>query len=259
MRKKGRKRLQSKPKAAGRNADSKPSLALSIYEKIPSLPLLDRSGTALLLACAAFYIIFIIYVFMITPPVQITNDFIEAPIHKNSQLALLPGEKYTYDIPVQGTVMRLSYDIGSGPGCHGTLVSETYGKDTMALCLGQDGMLANSEGKRQENFGFGNQSIMLFSPWMLAVSENFSWSAGSTVSAAGAEIKSSVFFTSAGRRTTGGRETYAIELRADSPTSAPIMTMYIDAQKRVLVMAESGNSSIRLFSAPFQLDWSGTD
>ena len=223
------------------------------------MPLLDRSGTALLLACMAVYLVFIIYVFMITPPVEITSDFLEAPIHKNSQLALLPGEKYTYDLPVQGTVMQLVYDIGRGAGCSGVVVSESYGKDVMSLCLGNDGMLSDSDGQRQENFGYGNRSIMLFSPWMLAASENFSWNTESIVSAAGAKITSSVFFTSAGKGMTGGRETYAIELRTDSQTSAPMMTMYVDAEKRVLVMAESGNASIRLVGAPFQLDWNGSN
>ena len=118
-------------------------------------------------------------------------------------------------------------------------------------CVLPSGNLAD-EGFGSVNSGFGNLSVILFSPWMLAVSDNFSWQVNTTVSGAGVQIDMPLYMRSEGMKTVAGREAYEIAVQSEGQ---PPATFYVDASKRVALLVQDGNSSAQLVSAPFALDW----
>ena len=221
----------------------------SLYMKIPPLPMLERQGTALLLFCALLYFIFVAYVFL-TSPLTIGQDFYEQPIQKNSALLLLPGETYRYDISSPAGRDSVTYKTGRSPSCTGLLVSEE--PSGAGACLSQSGNLAQP-GAEAFNSSYGNQSMLLFAPWMLAVSDDFRWGFESRITAGSTTVAFPVSLTSKGRKTVAGRDAY--EISVSSSGSTPSL-FYIDAEKRVLLSAEAENVSVRLVAAPFALNWS---
>lgn len=224
---------------------------LALLDKIPALPLLDRQGTALLLFCALLYFIFVAYVFF-TSPLTISQDFYEQPLEKNSALQLVAEETYRYEISSPDGGETVTYSTSRSSSCTGLLVSEEpYGN---SVCLTQSGNLAQA-GAEAFNSSYGNQSILLFAPWMLAVSDGFKWGFESRITAGSTAISFPVALASKGRKTIAGREAY--EISVSSSGSLPSL-FYIDAQKRVLISADSENVTVRLVSAPFPLNWSNS-
>lgn len=220
----------------------------SLYMGIPALPFLERQGTALLLFCALAYLLFVAYVFL-SSPLTMSQDFYEQPLQKNSALQLLSGETYAYQISSPDGRQTVAYSTSRASSCAGLLVSEEA--SGASLCLSQSGNLAQ-EGTEAFNSSFGNQSILLFAPWMLAVSDDFKWGFESRITAGSTAISFPVSLFSKGKKTVAGREAYEISVGS---SGSPPSLFYIDAQKRVLLSAESANVSVKLISAPFPLEW----
>ncbi|MEM2138017.1 MAG: hypothetical protein QW568_02925 [Candidatus Anstonellaceae archaeon] len=237
-------------------ATSQPSIFRKIYNSLPLLPLLDRSTSAIAYACIFGYILFMLYVFLAMPPVQLSSSIVEAPLAKNSPLMLFAGETYAYELSgemVAAPNKKVVYGISSSSSCPGILVTEQASEFASSECLSkQTGNAVNDE--RQLNSSTGNQSFLLFSPWMLAVSDNFSWQAASTTSAAGVEMRFTTSLKSFGKKEIAGRQAY--EISVASPALSSASKYFIDAEKRVLLYAESGNLTVRLIKAPFELHWS---
>lgn len=196
------------------------------------------------------YVFFVGFI-MLSTPLDMQGLVTEGPIYKNAALQLLPGETYRYQFSTPDGTEPLTYRVLESGSCRGTLVRED--ETRMLLCLSKSGNLLE-EGFPEMNSSFGNKSIALFSPWMLAVSDRFSWEFQTTVSAAGAKVQLPVYLKSLGRKTVAGREAY--EISAFSSVGGR-STFYIDAEKRVLLSIDAGNVSARLVSAPFSLNWSG--
>lgn len=222
----------------------------SLYMRLPVLPYLDRPTSALLIIGMLGYFGFVASIFL-SSPVQLEQQYSEGPLYKNAQLQLLPGEAYSYLVTGPGSRQQVTYSILRSPSCAGVLVNEDMSQNS--ICLSQSGALLSQEpGAVQSNSSYGNQSILLFSPWMLAVSDSFGWRFENTVSAAGTKISFPVFLKSNGKKLLAGREAY--EISVGPMDSAPSL-FYIDSEKRVLLSAESENVSVKLVSAPFELDW----
>jgi len=224
----------------------------SAYQRVPELPYLDRATTLVMAACVLCYLGFTAYIFLSMPPVEIEARILEGNLTKNSALSLFPGEKYLYDLESPDGVQQVAYSIGSAASCSGVVVSEQAGQGSQAICILKNGMLADEAGGAA-NSNFGNRSILLFSPWMLAASENFSWNVDSIYSAQGVEMTITTHFASKGRQPLAGREAYEIEVGDTS--GAPPARFFIDSEKRVLLYADLGNVTVRMASAPFALNW----
>ncbi len=138
--------------------------------------------------------------------------------------------------------------------CKGLLVSESAKEGQLhSVCITRSG---NLEGDLfQLNFSLGNQSILLFSPWMLAASDNFSWQVQTTISTGTANINMPINFKSLGIKQLAGRQAYEISVQSDF---SPPLKYYIDSEKRVLLYADFGNASVKLVSAPFSLNWTNS-
>ena len=223
----------------------------SIYLRLPAVPLLDRATSAILYASVAAYLLFTVFIFMSVSSTVPSFQMFEYPLSKNSQLQLQPGESYTYHLATPQGASTLYYEVSSSHSCAGVEIAEQGQSGQSSRCVLPSGNLAD-EGFGNVNSGFGNLSVVLFSPWMLAVSGNFSWQVNTTVSGAGVQIEFPLYMRSEGMKTVAGREAY--EIAAQSEGQAPA-TFYVDAQKRVALLVQTGNSSAQLVSAPFALDW----
>ncbi|MFA6213916.1 MAG: hypothetical protein WC717_01430 [Candidatus Micrarchaeia archaeon] len=228
----------------------------SAYNRMPELPYLDRATSLILIICVLGYLGFTAYVFLAMPPVEIAERMVEGSLEKNSQLMLLPGERYLYALESPGSAQQIAYVVGRAGSCAGVLVTEQSSQESQSLCILKSGMLAD-EGGKGVNANFGNRSILLFSPWMLAASENFSWGIDTIYSAQGVEMPISTYFRSRGSTVLAGREAYEIEVGDDA--GAPPARFYIDAEKRVLLYADLGNVTVKMASAPFALNWTAQD
>jgi hypothetical protein len=129
------------------------------------------------------------------------------------------------------------------------LLVESYSQNS--ACVKESGNSADDSFRT--DLSLGNQSFLLFSPWMLAVSDNFSWQVNATVSAGAAQLSLPILFASKGEKEIAGRRAFEISISSELGDSS---TAYIDAEKRVLLLADFGNASARLVSAPFPLNWS---
>ncbi len=222
-----------------------------LYGRLPKLPFLDKETSSILLISVFIYFLFVAGVYVTSPSKQLHAILTENPISKNAQLSLRPGEHYAYSVSAAGSSDSLQYDVLSPSSCKGSLVRESssHGQQNQ-VCLTASG---NLEGDPyQLNFSLGNQSLLLFSPWMLALSDRFSWVVQTTFSTGTSEIKMPISFKSNGLREVAGRKAY--EIMVDSGISQPAR-YYIDSDKRILLYADYGNASAKLVSAPFPLNW----
>lgn len=224
---------------------------LSIYNKIPILPFLDRPTSALLILLMALYFIFTAWIFLSSPPAQITGAILEGQLVKNSGLAIAPGERYVYELSGFGSDQSVAYQASSSPACAGLLITESGGGDS--LCLSRSGNIVGDTA--QLNSTYGNQSILLFAPWMLAASENFSWRVETTISGGQVELQIPTRLFWQSTRDVLGRRAFQIVVSSEAGSERP-SSEYIDAEKRVLLYARMGNATAKLVQAPFALDLS---
>jgi hypothetical protein len=245
----------------GKEKAQKPGLlflADKLYQKLPVLPLLDRQTSAIAYVCILFYFGFVAYMFFASPPPEIYTQLVEAPLVKNTGIMLLAGERYTYQVSLQGPQaqsQQVGYEIRKDASCSGLLVIENTPSTLSSVCLSSSGN-AVSEELGYANSTFGNRSIMLFSPWMLAASENFSWRIETVVTSIGMEARFPVSYKSSGIREIAGRKAFEILVTPEYPQSGQPAKYYVDSEKRVLLFADFGNLTARLTSAPFALNWS---
>ncbi|MFA5929720.1 MAG: hypothetical protein WC861_02460 [Candidatus Micrarchaeia archaeon] len=250
MKKKEKKKPEAAPAVHGLA-----SALSSAYNRVPEFPYLDRATTLMLIACVVGYVGFTAYIFFSMPAVEIDARIAEGSLAKNSALALAPGERYVYSLEGPAGAQQVAYSVGASQSCAGAVVTESSGQSSQAICILKNGMLSDpSQGAANSNFG--NQSILLFSPWMLAASENFTWDVDNIYSARGVEMTVTTHFASKGSRRLAGREAYEIEVGDNS--GAPPARFFIDSDKRVLLYAELGNATVKLTGAPFALYWNAS-
>ncbi len=220
-----------------------------IYNRLPLVPFLDRSTSAILYASMAAYLLFLVFMVSVQPNAGQHFSISESPIQKNARLGISPGESYVYALRNDGQVQRLQYDAQSSLGCRGVLLQ---GSDGAAPCILDSGNLASDT--QQYNSSFDNESVILFLPWMLAVSGDFSWNVVGDYRSGYFAVRTTTNYTSLGKTSALGREAYRIRIVSDLyPEPA---YYYIDSQKRVLLYLKTGNATASLVLAPFALNQS---
>ena len=213
------------------------------YSKVPTLPLLDRPTSAILFFCVAAYLIFTAYIFIAAPKPEFELDIDTSGLDKSSAPGIADGESYTYLIRSgEGRSMQIASLVQKGSVCDGVYVIETAGEEeTAPVCVSADGKVDGSD---------MGSPLVLYSPWMLGASGNFTMTMKATASASWMEITQKTLFRSTGKTEKLGRESYGVEIINDGG-SEPALVAYVDAAKRVLLYAEAGNSTITLVKAPF--------
>lgn len=200
----------------------------------------------------------------VSPPVQWNYSYSEAPLSKLAQIPFAPGDNYTYEISSVGGSALAQIRAANSAYCHGILLYDAKYANTPSLrsasvCidnwgnqLSQDGSIIGS------NLSYGNISWPFFAPWMLAVDENWSWSASSTLIAGQFETFSTTHmrFAQIGKENYLGREGYLVSISAAQTSGGEygeISRLLIDKETRVLLYSNSASSQVRLLSAPFNL------
>jgi len=222
----------------------------SAYQKVPEFPYLDRATTLILILCVVGYLGFTAYIFFSEPPMEIEMKLLEGSLSKNSQVALAAGEHYSYIAQTPEGDQKIEYFVSSSPSCQGVVVQEQSAQSSQSLCILPSGLLSGES----VNLNYGNRSILLFSPWMLAASENFSWKVDTTYSAKGLSMTIPTYFASKGKQQIAGREAYEIDISDELDSGSPTR-FFVDSEKRVLLLADLGNLTLRMTIAPFALNW----
>lgn len=223
----------------------------------------------------------------------------EAPLSKNAAFALSPGQSLEYALsgPDGARAVRLAAmaharcqgvlmsDVSTAQSAHNSLPAAMAAEPGVyAVCVGSDGVeraldcstgrAAWSCGRRLgSNLSFSNTSWPYFSPWMLALSGHFSWSANLTLEAYPFNVSSSapIQIRVTNRTIWQGRRAFEVEMRggalsplstSENPASPPEtllsppepLRLLVDEQYRVLLYSQSGPLTIRLVRAPFALN-----
>jgi|GEM_PF-1178628 len=231
----------------------KPGFLKAAYNAIPTIPFFDRTASATVYASILIFIAFVGVTLLTMPPLEFSEQIIEAALHKNSPLRLEAGETYVYSVQVENGTAALSYRVEKRPGCGGLLVLEL--QSGASECVDSLGNAAGSG----SNLSLGNSSFTLFSPWMLAASDDFSWTANTTLSAGFTSVELPLYFRSNGAKSVAGRQAFDIEIAAGGPGTVPpeyAPHVFVDTEKRIALAVSIGNLTTRLVSAPFQLNWS---
>lgn len=225
------------------------SKAGQLYSHLPAVPFLDRQTSAILYACIALYISSIAY-FAISENTGGEFYLNEALLQKNAGISFRPGETYTYLLRHNGQEMHATYAIQTMAGCRGLAIYEP-GEEAL-YCVSASGTLADDP--LQRNSSLGGQMVLLFSPWMLAASQNFIWKVEGGYAGQYLRMASNATYTSLGMRKVLGRDAFLI-IESSELSGTPTYH-YVDSQKRILLYAYSGNDSVTLVSAPFALNLS---
>jgi hypothetical protein len=247
---------KKKPDAMKKNSGGQGALctmarALShAYGKVPVFPYLDRATSLILIVSVLGYLGLTAYIYFSTSPAQIEAALVEGKLEKNSLLLLSDGESYVYFVESPDGKQTVSYTVHASVGCSGVMVAEKTDLGTGEICILKNGFLPDSG----INTNYGNQSILLFSPWMLAASENFSWRVDTVYKSNGLEMSFPAYFASEGETEIAGRNAYEITVGEGAGGSSA--RFFVDAEKRVLLYADLGNVTVKMVSAPFELNWS---
>ncbi|MCX8197295.1 MAG: hypothetical protein N3G80_03205 [Candidatus Micrarchaeota archaeon] len=239
--------ISSKAIPPKQQAKSLKEQLIGLYMKIPPLPFIGRLASAVIYAFILAYLagfLFLLFFY----PIRSEISLQEEPLSPKTPLLLLPGEKYVYEVSYEDQKINISYEISSSPSCSGVVVTEQSQESRISYCFSKDGQL---EEIAPASSSPAIHSILLYSPWMLSVDENFSWSSNFSLNAGSIKLDIPMRFEYASSDLVAGRKAYTVKVSV--PGSVPLV-FQIDAQKRVPLFIYS-DFSARLVQAPFELSW----
>ena len=173
----------------------------------------------------------------------------EAPLLKNTQFQLMSGEQYTYAYLVNGTVVNATYEILGGGNC--TIIAFMGSDPPSTSCVDRWGM-----DTRGYNSLLENPQMVLFDPWMLALSPDWAWN---TTMYIGFENDSQPVASMDYRviRTDiwHGREAFVV---MENVSGGEPQYEWVDTQKRILLSSSGNGYEVDLVSG-LPLDDNGTD
>lgn len=208
----------------------------------------------------------------------------EEPLAKNTYLRLSPGERLAYLLSADGQNQTIVIQALSASNCPGVVLMDLNARAAVlgqtggaaapidpsfySVCLGLDGVERSAAGRPLgSNISFSNLSWPYFQPWMLALSDDFNWSANATLSIQPFNITqvTSYNYRVSGRTAYGGRDAFEVHVYGRALPSASSMPpqllqqvngelplrLVVDSEERVLLRAEFSNSTLTLVDAPF--------
>ena len=235
---------------------------LLIQQAIKSFPLntaaVRISKSTILWYVVPILLFFAIVLLFFTKPVDLTKTQFNRtaePLTPNIQLQLSTGEVYAYEYNISGVQANITYTVLSPLGDCMVVRAEAVADNNLAsstVCL---------------NFATGelrvNELATDFSqPWMLSLSDNFSWHATNRILYPPPIEFDDVTVNSVtvlGRATFRGRPAFkvrSVSVRTINGEQASRLEsdLWVDEQKRVLLGSESKLFMITLVSAPFPLE-----
>jgi hypothetical protein len=178
---------------------------------------------------------------------QIT--LVEKPLAKNTEFQLNPGEEYVYGYIMNGTEANVTYEILDGNNC--TIIALMDTNPPATSCVDRWGM-----DTRGYNSQLENSQVILFQPWMLALSEGWKWNTSmymgfenETHYMAGMDYR--VMRTD----TWHGRAAFVV---AEATEGSEPQYEWVDAEKRILLRMQGDGYEVDLLQGlPFD-DTNGT-
>jgi hypothetical protein len=195
-------------------------------------------------AAAVLVVLIIVGVSLVKPSFDDQRVvFIEAPLYKNTQLQLAPGETYAYAFTMNGTAnsttANATYMIGWGDNC--TLIRMMESVNFSGTCL-------DSHGNDERGYNTSVESpILLFQPWMLALKEGWSWNSTAFLSFDGKLKKVGENHYRVVRLDDyGGRRAFLVELKSEDGTAG---YEWVDEQKRILLEMSGDGYEVKLVNS----------
>ncbi len=162
----------------------------------------------------------------------------EAPLVKNVNLQILPGEIYTYMYTMGNTSDNLTYIVLYGGNC--TVVQLLGGgQQDASVCLDEWGNDATGQ-----NASYGVPAIILTRPWMLALQDGWSWNVSNYMMFdSWAQHIVDTNYTVVREEYYEGREAYVVKMQS---SQGDVAMDWVDADKRILLREVGQNYEIVL-------------
>lgn len=177
----------------------------------------------------------------------------EETMHKNAAFSPRPGDSIAYNYTYGNESELIIFLFGRKMLSTNNLSNPVFANCTLAAvsginittCVGQDGTDGTWNGSLSQPFFF-------FSPWMLAVSENFSWNARMVNRIDGREIGNySVKYVATDKFR--GRSAYVFLISSWGVFGDYEKKVWVDVRNRVMLKEEGENYSIEIIRAYFPL------
>lgn len=150
----------------------------------------------------------------------------EAPLEKNREFQLRPGEIYRYSYMMNNSSANMTFLILEGDGCTRIrLAEERNGTDVCVNKWGVDGF--------GSNVTLGSPYALLFKPWMLALKEGWTWNNTMWLTFNGAsEHISDNHYRVVRLENYSGRQSFIVEIKSGA---GAVEYDWVDAEKRILL------------------------
>ncbi|VVB97961.1 Uncharacterised protein [uncultured archaeon] len=182
-----------------------------------------------------------------------TSYFTEDKLAKNSEFKLRPGDALAYEFSYLNATGTEAFLFGRQPLAGSNFTNPVYANCTLALLAGDNlSTCIYPDGTD----GGGNQSLagpfFFFSPWMLALSDSFSWKSELRNSITNEPIEN---FSAAvnGNATFLGRDAYVVDVNESGALGEAAKRLWIDKKTRIVLREEGENYTAEIIRAPFPL------
>lgn len=180
--------------------------------------------------------------------------FVEQGLEKNAEFSLRPGDTLVYEAKYNNRTERATFIFGRKALPGSNISRMVYDNCTLAAIQGANASTCiRGDGRDWDsNQTLSSPVFFFFSPWMLALSENFTWNASVRNGINGEPIQD---FSArvGGTGSALGRSAYAVLVREEGIFGVWERKMWIDSKSRILLKEEGENYTVTLIQAPFPL------
>ncbi|MBU0586718.1 hypothetical protein KJ780_04335 [Candidatus Micrarchaeota archaeon] len=204
-----------------------------------------------LLSIAILFLVFLASFLFFFTGFNPTN-FQEKPLEKNMDFPFRYGDFLTYSAEIGNETGTVSFvfaplilNVSEEGVVYGNCTKVAMRGTNYSTCIHPDG---TDEGSNISIF----TPFFFFSPWMLALNENFTWSSNTVNSLSGETI--AVFSVNViGEENILGREAFIVQTLNSDFLRNSTSRIWVDKKLRIVLKAEEANSIVELIQAPFPL------
>ena len=179
----------------------------------------------------------------------------EEPLSKNSAFYMRPGDSLSYSYNSSGENGTISFLFGSRPG-NGSIYGAIANPDLKCVFVLMQGANAttcvSADGRDAPANRSLSQPFFFHSPWMLGLSNNFTWASEDSNSLTG-EAVNSFSASVSGSALVFGRDAFMVKISDSSLAGNVKSVAYVDKKSRILLKQEWQNGSLQIIQAPFPL------
>jgi hypothetical protein len=167
----------------------------------------------------------------------------EAPLAKNAEFQLRPGEHYTYAYITNGSQANMTYQILSGGSC--TVIALMDFEPPSTSCVDRWGM-----DTRGYNSLLENPQMLMFNPWMLALHDGWKWNTTMYMSFENeSRYVAAMGYRAMRTDTWRGRKAFVV---MENISGSPPQYLWVDAEKRILLRLQGeGYEAMLVEGLPF--------